>query len=100
MCGRFVRGGDSSDYAEALGVDSVPDLPGSYNIAPSMFVLAARVHDGQREGVALKWGLVPSWSKDTQGWINARSETASTKPAFRSAFKSRRCLIAADGWYE
>jgi putative SOS response-associated peptidase YedK len=87
-------------YAVVLGVKKVPDLQSSWNIAPSLFLLAARVMDGQREAVALKWGFVPSWSKDTEGWINARSETAATKPAFRSAFKSRRCLIAADGWYE
>jgi putative SOS response-associated peptidase YedK len=55
---------------------------------------------GGRELVTLKWGLVPAWSRDGRGFINARADTVDTKPAFRSAFRKRRCLMAADGFYE
>jgi putative SOS response-associated peptidase YedK len=58
---------------------------------------------GKRELVGLRWGLIPSWAKDTkigQSTCNARADTVATKPAFRSAFKKRRCLVVADGYYE
>jgi putative SOS response-associated peptidase YedK len=76
-----------------------------FNIAPTQQVAAVRAtaDAGGREVVPLKWGLIPSWSKDAKiatSCINARSETVATKPAFRSAFKKRRCLILADGYYE
>jgi len=76
-----------------------------YNIAPTQPIAAVRQreHQGQREFAWLRWGLIPSWAKDTKiasSTINARSETAPEKPAFRSAFKSRRCLILADGYFE
>jgi putative SOS response-associated peptidase YedK len=76
-----------------------------YNIAPTQQVAAVRAtaDAGQRELVPLKWGLIPSWAKDPKiasSLINARAETVATKPAFRSAFKRRRCLILADGFYE
>ena len=77
----------------------------AYNIAPTQLVAAVRVTPDAngRELVPLKWGLIPSWSKDPKiatSCINARGETVATKPAFRSAFKKRRCLILADGYYE
>src|SRR5208337_818503 len=57
--------------------------------------------DAERELVRLRWGLIPSWAADPRtAFVNARSETAATKPAFRNAFKSRRCLMPADGYYE
>ena len=76
-----------------------------YNLAPSQTGLIAREHPetNQRELVALKWGLVPHWSKDAKigsKLINARSETAAGKTSFRDGMKYRRCLVAADGWYE
>ncbi len=74
-----------------------------YNIAPTQAVAAVRQIDSQRELAFLHWGLIPSWSKDPKmgaRMINARAETVATKPSFRSAFKSRRCLIPADGFYE
>jgi putative SOS response-associated peptidase YedK len=74
-----------------------------YNVAPTQQIAAVRSGDKQREFAWLRWGLIPSWSKDTKiasSTINARSETAPDKPAFRSAFKSRRCLILADGYFE
>ena len=72
-----------------------------FNVAPTTPIAAIREgRNGGRELVALKWGLIPSWSRDGKGFINARSETAAEKPTFRSAFKKRRCLIPADAFYE
>jgi putative SOS response-associated peptidase YedK len=76
-----------------------------YNIAPSQPILAVRVQPGggEREGVLLKWGLILSWAKEPgigNSLANARADTVAEKPAFRSAFKKRRCLVAADGFYE
>ena len=74
-----------------------------YNIAPTSNLLAVRSAVGQRELVALHWGLIPSWAKDQKiasSTINARADTVATKPAFRSAYKKRRCLVLADGYFE
>lgn len=107
MCGRFARSRDPEVYAQHFGEFSetrIPLVPPSFNVAPSQRLLAVRAtSDGPRELVVLRWGLVPAWAKDpTIGGklINARAETADTKPSFRQAFKARRCLIAADGFYE
>jgi putative SOS response-associated peptidase YedK len=99
MCGRFVRHTKPSVYATLFEVDSVPGGP-SYNIAPTQPVAAVRIQDDHRECALLRWGLVPSWSKDGKPFINARGETVATKPTFRGPFKRRRCLILADGYYE
>jgi putative SOS response-associated peptidase YedK len=101
MCGRFVRFTSWAELRRTLSLLTAAELPPSYNIAPTQQVLVAREHDGQREGVALRWGLIPSWAKDQKTpQINARAETAAEKPMFRAAFKKRRCLIVADGYYE
>lgn len=74
-----------------------------YNIAPTQDILSIRRTDDGREAVLLKWGLIPSWAKDASmgaKLINARSETVMEKPSFREAFKKRRCIIPADGFYE
>lgn len=74
-----------------------------YNAAPTQRMPVVRVFDGKRELVLLRWGLIPSWAKDPKignSLINARGETVHEKPAFRSAFKARRCLVPADGFYE
>jgi putative SOS response-associated peptidase YedK len=75
-----------------------------YNIAPTQQVFAVRASQtGEREPALLRWGLIPSWADDPaigNRMINARSETAAEKPAFRHAFRKKRCLIAADGFYE
>jgi putative SOS response-associated peptidase YedK len=81
------------------------DPPPRYNIAPTQPLAAVRAgaDTGRRELVPLKWGLIPSWAKDPKiaaSCINARAETVADKPAFRSAFKRRRCLVLADGYYE
>jgi putative SOS response-associated peptidase YedK len=79
-------------------------LPPRYNISPTQLVPAIRTNaDGRRTLTSFRWGLVPSWAKDLkigQSCLNARADTVATKPAFRSAFKRRRCLIPADGFYE
>jgi putative SOS response-associated peptidase YedK len=105
MCGRFAFHSPRETLAQlfALG-DRVPELPARWNIAPGTDVPVVRVaSDGARELVSLRWGLVPSWSKDRsigQRLVNARAETLSEKPAFRTAFRRRRCLVPADGYYE
>ncbi|MDH3870965.1 MAG: SOS response-associated peptidase, partial [Gammaproteobacteria bacterium] len=103
MCGRFTLHTPPEELREHFGVDAVPDIGASYNIAPSQSVPAVRVADRQREMVLLRWGLIPSWAKETRGgyrMINARAETVVDKPAYRAAFRRRRCLIPADGFYE
>jgi len=109
MCGRFALISDTQQVAELFGIDltavtAIPEAVARYNIAPTQPVLAARLDDnGQRELTFFRWGLIPSWSKDMSigsRMINARSETVADKPSFRAAFKRRRCLIPADGFYE
>jgi putative SOS response-associated peptidase YedK len=101
MCGRFVRAKAAESYGDFFGVPDVPKLFASYNVAPTQEVLAIRVQDGAKKAVALRWGLIPAWAKDKKTLlINARAETIAEKPAYRVAFKKRRCLIVADAYYE
>jgi putative SOS response-associated peptidase YedK len=102
VCGRFTQTSSPKVIAEIFHVLCVPELlPARYNVAPSQAVAVVRAIEGSRELAFLKWGLVPSWAKDKKlAPINAMAETAATKPMFRSAFKRRRCLIPADGWYD
>ncbi|MCX7699393.1 MAG: SOS response-associated peptidase [Gemmataceae bacterium] len=104
MCGRFTLAVPAAEVAEILEVAEVPDLKPRYNIAPSQPVLACRTApDGHREVTWLKWGLVPFWADDPKiGYrlINARSETIAAKPSFRDAYRKRRCVVPADGFYE
>ena len=106
MCGRFVSARKRLELLEefaatrdAVGADREPD----YNVAPTKRIYTVLEHKEDRELRLVRWGLVPSWAKDTSGgarMINARSETVAVKPAFRAAFAKRRCLIPADGYYE
>ena len=106
MCGRFTIRTPAEQLAHVFHLASFPSGPPRYNISPTQLVLCVRaigLSDQTREAAELQWGLVPSWAKDVtigNRMINARSETAATKPSFRSAFKRRRCLIPADGFYE
>jgi putative SOS response-associated peptidase YedK len=103
MCGRFAQRSDPKRLAKEFNVAEVPELEPRYNIAPTQDILNIRQTEDEREAVFLKWGLVPSWAKDiTIGakLINARSETITEKPSFREAFKKRRCIIPANGFYE
>lgn len=103
MCGRFTLRVSPRELADEFGISEGPLFTPRYNIAPSQSILAVRLHDGQRHLVALRWGLIPHWAKDPKiayQLLNARCETVSQKPAFRDAFRKRRCLIPADGFYE
>ncbi len=103
MCGRFTQASPTEVIGELFDVADVPPLPKRYNIAPTQDVAAVRQSGDGRKLVMLHWGLIPSWAKEPAigaRMINARAETLADKPAFRSAFKARRCLIVADGFYE
>jgi putative SOS response-associated peptidase YedK len=102
MCGRFTLTVSGKDVADLFGLADVPDLTPRYNVAPTQLVAAVRAAaDGQRSLGRLRWGLVPPWARDTKiAPINAKAETAADKPTFRHAFRNRRCLIPADGFYE
>ena len=104
MCGRYTLKTPIDVLAEYFGIDEYPpSLTPSYNIAPTQEVVAV-VEEGEESRLEMfRWGLVPSWAKDPaigNKMINARAETVSEKPSLRSAFKKRRCLIVADGFYE
>jgi len=106
MCGRYRLSRRKQMIEEYFGTVSDEDdwIP-RYNVAPTQPVPVIRQNpkEPHRELSLLRWGLIPSWAKDSSigaQTINARSETAATKPAFRDALKSRRCLIPADGFYE
>ena len=104
MCGRFALIVSGEAIAEQFELAETPLLAPRYNIAPTQPVAAVRLaHSGQRELTHFHWGLIPSWAKDpsmSARMINARAETVTDKPAFRAAFKRRRCLIPASGFYE
>ncbi|MFN2190460.1 MAG: SOS response-associated peptidase, partial [Candidatus Promineifilaceae bacterium] len=105
MCGRFTLVAPGEAIAELFDLTDIPSLVPRYNIAPTQPVAAVRLSQstGDRELTYFHWGLIPRWAKDTKigsRMINARSETAAEKPSFRSAFKYRRCLVPADGFYE
>jgi len=78
----------------------LPPLLPRYNIAPSQSILAIIQVDDEPEASLLQWGLIPSWSKEPKGLINARAETLEEKPTFKESVHQRRCLIPADGFYE
>ena len=108
MCGRYALSQGADDLALEFEADNVTAvfLPADWNIAPTkeIYFIAGDDPSGSKRRVdTAKWGLIPSWSKDASGasnTINARVETVSEKPSFRAAFRSRRCLIPADGYYE
>ncbi len=104
MCGRYTLSTPVGVLAEEFGLAGpLPELQPSYNVAPTQEVPAVLAGGGGRRLELLKWGLIPSWANDPgigARMINARSETVAEKPSFRRAFKDRRCLIPADGFYE
>lgn len=105
MCGRYVASTPTALLADWFDLDEVAVEPeASWNVAPTDPVPAVVTRrDGQRRLGVLRWGLVPSWAPNPTGGarlINARSETVLEKPAFRTAFARRRCLLPADGFYE
>jgi len=108
MCGRFTLRSPLTKLVRQFEIAipsrlELPEFTPRYNIAPTQPVAAIRAADGRRELVMLHWGLIPARADEPKvavGSINARSETADTKPMFREAFRRRRCLIPADGFYE
>ena len=104
MCGRFTLTADQDSFEDRFSLTRF-DLgwAPSFNIAPTQEVLTVTNDGGENRPELMRWGLVPSWAKDPKignRMINARSETLAEKPSFRTAFKRRRCLIPADGFYE
>lgn len=104
MCGRYFLHSTADKLTRLFGEMPMPLLEPRYNIAPTQPVPIVRQDArGRREMVLVRWGLIPSWSKGPDprfSMINARAETAAQKPAYRSAFRYRRCLVPADGFYE
>lgn len=107
MCGRFTNRYTWREIKELYDLTTpylTSNFPPRYNIAPTQKSFVVRLNrEGKRELAELRWGLVPFWAKDLKigsKMINCKSETADTKPSFRAAFKARRCLVVADGFYE
>ena len=103
MCGRFTLAADTTTLTETFpGFEALEGHPARYNIAPTQDI-AVIPNTGEKKIEFFHWGLIPSWAKDPKignRMINARSETLAEKPSFRAAYKRRRCLILADGYYE
>lgn len=103
MCGRFALSkSDRIDWAQ-FGVKRGPMLPPRWNLGPGQAIAAVRDAGDGPEVAMLRWGLIPFWASDPaigSRLANARAESAAEKPAFRAAFRARRCLIPADGFYE
>jgi putative SOS response-associated peptidase YedK len=104
MCGRFAFYSPAEATAALFGATGTTELRARYNIAPTQFIAGIRnTDDAGRELAEFRWGLVPFWAKDPSignRMINARAETVAEKPSFRNAYRKRRCLILADGFYE
>lgn len=108
MCGRFILASPPHIVRDLLDVEIRENFPARYNIAPTQPIAIVRLNENrQREFALVRWGFIPSWAKKdyfekvgTKPLINARGETVAEKPTFRSAFKRRRCLVPADGFYE
>lgn len=105
MCGRYRLAASVERLIEVFGLfpDGIPTLPPRYNIAPTQSCPVVVGPAGERVLRMMRWGLLPAWAKDPKEgarMINARAETVAARPAFRAAFRSRRCLVPADGWYE
>ncbi len=105
MCGRYTLSTPAEVYEAVFQIALRHELRRRYNIAPTQAapVIRQSRDESGRESVLMRWGLIPSWAKDAtigNRMINARLETAPIKPSFRAAFKHRRCLVPADGFYE
>ena len=106
MCARYLMTFPRHALQKRFGVkgdSAAAQIRTGYNISPSSTVVSVIIVEGERRLVALRWGLIPSWSKDEKiasRTINAKAETLSSKPSFAAAYKKRRCMIPANGFYE
>ena len=105
VCGRYAAAKDAAELAGWFRAEQMPvvELPARYNLTPTSEAYIVVNEDGERVIETARWGLIPSWSKDAtraSRMINARVETVAEKPAYRAAFRRRRCLVPADGYYE
>jgi putative SOS response-associated peptidase YedK len=103
MCGRYAQYRDAGQLAMYFDAEVPVELQPNYNVSPSQTVPIVRQETAGRRFALARWGLVPAWAKDLKlgySTFNARAETVASKPAFRSAFRYRRCLVPADGFYE
>jgi putative SOS response-associated peptidase YedK len=104
MCGRFVQNIPFETLQQNFNIHTTSsDIIPNFNVAPTQEILTIINHENENKLEKFHWGLVPFWAKDISigsRMINARAETVATKPSFRNAFKKRRCLIPADGFYE
>ena len=103
MCGRYILTSSPSDVAENFDLDVRDNFPPRYNIAPSQPVAVILINEQrEKEYRLVRWGFIPEWMGVEKGrpMINARAETVAEKPSFRNAYKRRRCLVPANGFYE
>jgi putative SOS response-associated peptidase YedK len=104
MCGRFTQERPASELAEIFAAEPLADELGArFNVAPTDDALVVVQRGDRRAITAYRWGLVPHWSGDSKGaarMINARAETITSSPAFRTAFERRRCIVPVDSFYE
>jgi putative SOS response-associated peptidase YedK len=102
MCGRYSITSPPEAMIRLFRIaGAVPNFPARYNVAPTQDVPAVVQDAGARALAMLRWGLIPSWAKEgAKPLINARGESVADKPSFRAAFRRRRCLLPADGFYE
>lgn len=103
MCGRFALYSAPETLSRRFETETIPGMEPRYNIAPTQTIPIVRDEDGDRYFALVRWGLIPHWAKDMKigySTINARAETVAEKPMFRDAFRRRRCLIPANGFYE
>jgi putative SOS response-associated peptidase YedK len=108
MCGRYHQAAPAERMGREYDLDIRDNIPARYNIAPTQPISVVRLNEkGQREHMLMRWGFIPSWAKKDhlerlagKPLINARADGIEAKPTFRSAFKRRRCLIPATGFYE
>ena len=103
MCGRYALHSNPEVVALMFGLSEVPACQPRYNIAPTSQVLIVRKHEAATVPAFVRWGLVPRWARDPSigaKMNNARAETIAEKPSFREAYRKRRCLIPANGFYE
>ena len=104
MCGRFTQERPASELAEIFGAEPLADDPGGrYNVAPTDEAMVVVQREDRRAVTGYRWGLIPHWAENAKvgsRMFNARAETLTTSPAFREAFRRRRCLVPVDSFYE